>query len=67
MKDGSTGEKYMIVKGSVRDFAQGLADFIATWTPEEKASARAHLDRWHAATIWDREYPTRPYAKEFRN
>jgi hypothetical protein len=40
---------------------------IRKWSPEQKAAARAHLNSWHAATVWEEKNPRRPYAKEFRN
>jgi hypothetical protein len=53
--------------GTPKEIGERLCESIAKWTPEQKKSARDHLDRWHAGTIWDREHPTRPYVKEFRN
>jgi hypothetical protein len=53
--------------GTLEEIGEWMIESIEKWTPEQKAAARTNLDRWHAGTIWDRENPTRPYDREFRN
>lgn len=54
-------------RGTPEEIGERMIESIEKWTPEQKAAARASLDRWHAGTIWDREHSTRPYVKELRN
>jgi hypothetical protein len=55
------------MKGTPEQIGRALIAAIRTWTPEQKAAARAHLNRWHAAIIWEAENPGRLYTKELRN
>lgn len=57
--------------GTPEEIGEWLCESIAKWTPEQKAAARAELNRkmapWVSQVLWERDCPARPYTRERRN